>query len=389
MKDYKQEKVNNANGGFSLVEVIIAIVVLALIAVPLLNYFTESIKQSARMARKQQATLLAQELTESMKAESQLIQYDAGNFTAPILTDPDPDGYGLTMSVDPAYDSFRHDGLGMAVFDGGYSGTNGDFDLQVTLNTNVASNDPTMPAAFGINNNTDALAVESDQLNTALVYFRTIHNNYCGANPGTPLLSQDEVKSALSRKIYIDVDYDTVANKFGVSAHYEYTCDGVAGVDPADVFSSTALVNVHLNTIKNVYLLYDCMESVAHDSITLNISPDALHEMALFKEAPDDADTERTKMGLYLVAQGVPASGYTVTVDGVGAAVSSTYMVNVHSNIESPNTVENNVGTVRKPLTSSLTPVRLVSITTQVFPAGHAAGDEALATMTTTKGEQP
>ena len=52
MKDYKQEKVNNANGGFSLVEVIIAIVVLALIAVPLLNYFTESIKQSARFWRR-------------------------------------------------------------------------------------------------------------------------------------------------------------------------------------------------------------------------------------------------------------------------------------------------------------------------------------------------
>lgn len=388
----RSNKVNMGDRGFSLIEVVLAMVILAIISLPLLRYFTESIRYSAMMARRQRATLLAQEVTEAMKAEEQLIQYDTGIFQAPLLTGTDPGCYNLTMSGSgPTFDEFKNSGLGTAVFAGTYSGTNGDFDLQVTLNTDIPSNEPGSTAAYGIHNNTDALAVESDQLGAAIMYFRSTHSDYCNNHPGTPLLSQDEIEARLSRKIYIDVDRDPVELKFSVQAHYEYNCTGVAGVDAADTFTSTKLVDVRLDTLKNIYLLYSCMSNGASDNITLNISSDALSEMTLFKEEAGDPDSMQVKMGLYLVAQDIPSGGtpYTVTVDGVGVAVPSTYMVSVHSNIDTPNQVINNVGSVKKPLTSTLTSIRLVSITTEVFPSGHADGDEALATMTTTKGEQP
>lgn len=380
------------NRGFSMIEVVLAMVVLAIISLPLLKYFTESMRYSAMMARRQRATLLAQEVTEAMKAENQLIQYDTGIFQAPLLTGTDPGCYGLTMSGSgAAFDNFKSKGQGTAVFSGTYSGTNGDFDLQVTLNTDVPSNDPASPAAYGIHNTTDALAVESDQLDAALVYFRSIHGNYCNNHPGEPLLTQDQIESKLSRKIYIDVKRDPVDLKIAVQAHYEYNCTGVAGVAATDTFISTNLVDVRLDTLKNVYLLYSCMSNGTSDSITLNIASEALNNMPLFKEEAGDPDSMKVKMGLYLVAQDIPTGGtpYTVTVNGVGVAAPSTYMVSVHSNITTPNQVVNNVGTIKKPLTSTLTSVRLVSITTEVFPSGHADGDEALATMITTKGEQP
>ena len=54
----------NNNGGFSLLEVILAMAILAIISIPLLSYFTQSMKYNAMMADKQHATNLAQEVLE-------------------------------------------------------------------------------------------------------------------------------------------------------------------------------------------------------------------------------------------------------------------------------------------------------------------------------------
>ena len=51
----------NNNGGFSLLEVILAMAILAIISIPLLSYFTQSMKYNAD---KQHATNLAQEVRE-------------------------------------------------------------------------------------------------------------------------------------------------------------------------------------------------------------------------------------------------------------------------------------------------------------------------------------
>ena len=55
------------NGGFSLLEVILAMAILAILSIPLLSYFTQSMKYNAMMADKQHATNLAQEVMEDLK----------------------------------------------------------------------------------------------------------------------------------------------------------------------------------------------------------------------------------------------------------------------------------------------------------------------------------
>lgn len=55
------------NGGFSLLEVILAMAILAILSIPLLSYFTQSMKYNAMTADKQHATNLAQEVMEDLK----------------------------------------------------------------------------------------------------------------------------------------------------------------------------------------------------------------------------------------------------------------------------------------------------------------------------------
>ena len=62
----------NNNGGFSLLEVILAMAILAIISIPLLSYFTQSMKYNAMMADKQHATNLAQEVLENLKNQKEL-----------------------------------------------------------------------------------------------------------------------------------------------------------------------------------------------------------------------------------------------------------------------------------------------------------------------------
>ena len=66
-----RRKQNNA--GFSLIEVILSMAILAIISIPLLSYFTESMKYNAKMADKQHATTLAQEVLEDLKNQDVLV----------------------------------------------------------------------------------------------------------------------------------------------------------------------------------------------------------------------------------------------------------------------------------------------------------------------------
>ena len=82
------------NGGFSLLEVILAMAILAILSIPLLSYFTQSMKYNAMMADKQHATNLAQEVMEDLKKQPQLVEsVSAGGFTVPYLTGYVQTGY--------------------------------------------------------------------------------------------------------------------------------------------------------------------------------------------------------------------------------------------------------------------------------------------------------
>ena len=66
------KKQNNA--GFSLLEVVLSMAILAILSIPLMSYFTQSMKYNAKMADKQHASVLAQEVMEDLKNQPNLVQ---------------------------------------------------------------------------------------------------------------------------------------------------------------------------------------------------------------------------------------------------------------------------------------------------------------------------
>lgn len=372
MMKYQANKKKGNNAGFSLLEVILSMAILAIISIPLLMYFTESIRYSALMEEEQQATLLAQEITEDLKVQDNLIAIPVGEsaYSVPYLKDA---GYTETANL------LNADGTGDITL----AGTAGNYDVEVKLSTAVAANAVVRPVIYGIDDTTDALAVEHDQKNEALAYFVAINNAYYAANPGYSVLTQSQIISNMTRKITIDIG--TSGTEYTVAVSYEYTCMNLRGTGSVDTCTTSKLLDVRMASLKNIYLLYDRNENLgATDWIDVNST-------AVF--------TAGEEPHLYLICQNLKDdSVYTLQVKRINANQI------VHTNISYPAEDKNTGAIIQtgrvfketgdalqaphlKELTGTGTPVRVITIETKIYKKGHAASDEPYVIMNTTKGE--
>ncbi len=65
----RQKRKGNSNRGFTLVEVLVAVVILAVVVVPLLNSFYTASRTNAKAKKLMDATTAAQNVFEELKAE--------------------------------------------------------------------------------------------------------------------------------------------------------------------------------------------------------------------------------------------------------------------------------------------------------------------------------
>lgn len=375
MKKKKEKKVHlNKNAGFSLVEVIVAMAILAAISLPLMKYFTDSMQYSARMERQQRATILAQEVTEDLKGENDLLIRIPGGgtqYTVPYLTDP-------AMGYTVAENNLAGDGTGSIVL----AKTEGNFDIQVTLSTAVSGDNLTRPITYGINNSTDVLAVEWTQTNEAFVYFKSLNVNYAVTHSGAAL-TDDAIKARMKRVIHMDFDMN--GTDYEIRVYYDYTCSGLRGAGSTDSMTDLDLNQSRYVQLSSVYLLYDKISEKDE------LGNDKRDSIVISKSAAVPLDF---KPELYLVCQNPQASvGYKLAVEGMtaGQRVHTNIMPIDPANPTAPGKgqVVNEYGNVvtTESLAGTDTPVRLVTIETEVFAQGHAAGDDPIASVVTTKGE--
>lgn len=348
------------NSGFSLLEVILAMTILAIITIPLMNYFTNSMKNSARMARHQKATLTAQEITEELKAVDKLIQrtevFNGGieyfEYQVPYLTEK----LGFTAVDEDDFD--KTNGTGRIVF----SGKKGDFDVEVTLSTDVSANTVDRALVYGIDDATDMLIIEQDQMNEALVYYTAAHTASCTGHTGEDTSCQSYIKDHLVRNICIDISYD--GSTYMVQAYYKYT-----KTDDSSPFKSSYLLDARVTSLKNIYLLYDRMERSFEDTVNVTLN-DFSPESSGFPQ-----------IDLYLLCQNLPAgasSTYDLSITNQSSNLK--YHANIRTN--------DNTDVDLEPMTQSGSPIRMVWIETKVYEQGmEDSEEEPLATMSTTKGE--
>ena len=121
----------NNNGGFSLLEVILAMAILAIISIPLLSYFTQSMKYNAMMADKQHATNLAQEVLEDLKNQKELAVVTTGaGFRVPYL---EGKGYTLLSETPAAAPAPAFQAENVYYASAGISGSTYDVRLQLKM----------------------------------------------------------------------------------------------------------------------------------------------------------------------------------------------------------------------------------------------------------------
>lgn len=299
--------------GFTLVEIMLSIAILALISVPLMKYFSDSLRYAVQTEEKQKATLIAQETMETIRAQQKIVQEVSAVSPSPGAT-LGPTTYRLAPELTTMF--------------GGYAGAVETPNVVVPANfvsTGATGTDTapekliyryvdqrsekyyietsffcttdyasvSSPAILSIDDRRNVVVAEREEESDAITFFKTANlNNYLAAtgavitdpsaspssdpegliyitpDPGptiTPgpearLLEEDEIRAQMKRIIYITVTKHTGDTNFKVNANYVYFCDDTFGNgDPAGKLTrvSPDLVETSVERLEGIYLMFN------------------------------------------------------------------------------------------------------------------------------------
>ena len=244
-----------SNAGFSLLEVILSMAILAILSIPLLSYFTQSMKYNAKMADKQHASNLAQEVMENLKTQPHLVQnVTAAGLSVPYLTNQGYVSTGYTPT-DPTSTVIG----GTESFYGQADLIGEKYDVTVEVSTNTNENVSQMPQIDGIDDTKDVVALENDQMQDALTYFAAENAQAAAlsAEEEEPLqvMSTEEIKARLKRTISITVQSAYVR----VACFYQ--CEGVPGVDETEQYDCSDMAEEDIRNVEHIYLMYKVQQN--------------------------------------------------------------------------------------------------------------------------------
>lgn len=352
------KKQNNA--GFSLLEVVLSMAILAILSIPLMSYFTQSMKYNAKMADKQHASVLAQEVMEDLKNQPNLVENVNGSgFTSEYLTNMKH--YQVAVPYTPAAP-----GSGLTGGSLEYYGAAGDigekYDVRVKINTGNAENVKTVPQIEGISDTRDVIALENGQRQAALDYFVAKNAQYASNNAITAQ-TPEAILGKMKRTFTV-----TVKEK-SVEVACSYKCEGVDGIPSEDdIFTCTNLAEEEIRNVENIYLMYEACPYQATDELRIQCDIGvAVPKLFIICQNMDDVNNIDTLK-----------DNYKFEITPVGCA-----MPKVASNIgtksyEHPGTTNRgmiwNVSNV-EPLVTETQGVRMVNIEVSVYQKNK--GNEA------------
>lgn len=246
MKKQQNQRVLS-NAGFSLLEVILSMAILAILSIPLMSYFTQSMEYNAKMADKQHASNLAQEVMENLKNQPNLAQnVEVSGFDVPYLA---AKNYVKTAYTPAAPGSTATGGT--VEYYGQADAIGEKYDVRVSVSTNNAENVSKVPQVDGIDGTVDVIALENRQLlQDAINYFLSKNMVYATEHK-TQAKSRDAICEKLHRTISITVKADYV------TVECFYRCDGVPGVDADDQYQCSNYAEEDIENVQHIYLMYE------------------------------------------------------------------------------------------------------------------------------------
>lgn len=367
-------KTNNPNAGLTLIEVLLSVSILAIVTLPLLNYFTSSMGYSVMMTERQKAAFLAQEITEGLLSEpelvvAELVLDDHGDPTVDASGNPE---YEYKV---PYFDDSEVNGTGTDT-KLSYIRTDDVYTANVTITKPEGTwADIVNRPDYRIDPLTDVVHTDSDENSRAVFDLLTEHNNYVSAHPGATLpsgvneeVSKADVEAALKRTITIDVTKPATAvdNEYKVKIDYEYECSKVVSTGGSSTGAwKTTVVDKTVKDLRNINIIYKPCE--AEDEFILQ-GGNLGFSLGLYIIYQKKDDSDAGPSGIKLTTTGFQGKvfGYTNVGDGQLLPLGS------DSSDTEPSAV------AKSPL--------VYEINTKVYPKDHVDGDP-LAEITAKKGE--
>lgn len=382
---------DNPGAGFTLIEVTISVAILALISIPLINYFTDSMGYSVMTVNRQRATFLAQEITEGLLSDNRLVVPDESGgsykYKIPFLTDGDYDVKATASS------ELLSSGKGSASFirkttDDGYL-------VDVEIKAEEPLEDVQSLSDYEIDPLTDVVYIDSTENTQAVFELMGAHNTYCSSEAGASatVVNKADVEPFLSRVINIKLTKDSGSGTYQVQITYEYQAMNGSNSVVRSVDGSTGgawkktVLDKTVGDLQNIYLFYNWCEK--GDTVSLTF------------EGISGTPSNPFNLGLYLICQpdedavGTPNiladKGYILTLKPVITATSVNLLGYTNLKNDRLDTYAQTVFYPPSPgspgTAEGVKPALVYTIRTSVYPEGDEERKNLLAEITATKGE--
>lgn len=416
------------NKGFTLVELIVSIVMLAIITVPLLSYFLSAAAYNARAKTTQEAVALSQSIIEKCKdksIEEIARSFHAGNTEflrdfnlvplASINNDRsrafEVDSAGTALAGVGSYDIlngvFHNSANGLLYYAiTNIQGDGNDYDALLTVDTNITSGttyydtnvNNTLYQIKAIQSPQNVTAVETTQNARAVMSMSDLNRSYCdqqnAAHAGDSTwtykvpVNETAIQAVLYRDICIKLEAIEIApsvistTQAKVKVYYKYYCPGINGCpqtssNGVEVYPPLYQETVSLTDLKNIYIFFQ--RNLGVEQINLDIDGRFLSEGA-------------NKINLYLLCQAIDTSDNTIpdfnaSINPVGNSLSFVDKVFANAQMVSINNDASNI-MEGSGYISREAKLRMMNIKVDIYKAGKLLNSNFLyASITSAKGE--
>lgn len=254
------------NKGFSLVELLVAITILAVVMIPMLHSFITSARANAKAKKVMEATTVAQNIMEEIKSEHLTDYLNKYSFTKSIVKDAS--GHNVTdingeniytyskkmISVSAAPEANTVSAAALSV--------NGrDFRAEVTLDPqNYTATTTPAPGSARTDYNTILYSKLSSLSKSSNAFYIQKDEQETEAAKSIDPMAYEDVKDAMNRTITIDIEHNSSSKITKVYATVEYS-DGRLG--KTEVIKPINRQKIYSNaddpdkmTLSNVFVIF-------------------------------------------------------------------------------------------------------------------------------------
>ena len=285
--------------GFTLIELIITVAVVAIISVPLLQYFSDSAKHNAKSKVQQNAIIAAQNALEELKAEKsditkpstlvatsgavsasaiskgwqlQSIDYATGNYEVSRSCTVNGSSYKVKAEIKPVKQITNASGTAVTYY-----------DVEI----------PKMDSTKDVMANEKGISLVNAQMQ-----FYSWHSSYCASHNINKTLTAAYFKDKLKKTIYVELRKDSSKpTNVVVRVYFRYEFNSSAAPYPSGIDSSKTYdddiekKSIPAAKLNDIYIFYtpDSMTTtdtiiVDADTVGLNLKSDQLNLFAISQD---------------------------------------------------------------------------------------------------------